>query len=305
MKKTTLWVLWSLFCLPLYAQINMADSTVQVISYWDKGEKQNYSISLEKIKLKDTDTISKELTTYDVEVSVLDSTKNSYTVQWDYKNFKSTSEDEISKELSKISKEMKVIYKTDELGSFIEIVNWKEIKDYNQKAIAVIKKKYSKEPKMANIIKQLENTFSSREAIESASIKDIQQYHSFHGGKYRLQEELSERIKVPNLLTNVPFDANYSLYLDEINEDDNNYIIRSNQVVDSTQLIEATFQFLSSLAKNMNVQAPNKDDFKNLSNEIQLASRIHGSGWVVYSIQTTTVNASNQTNIEERIIEVK
>jgi hypothetical protein len=69
--------------------------------------------------------------------------------------------------------------------------------------------------------------------------------------------------------------------------------------------MDATFQFLSNLAKSMNIKAPKKEDIKGLSNDIQLASRIHGTGWVVYSIQTTTVNSDNQSNIEERIIEVK
>jgi hypothetical protein len=306
MKIKTIILLLSLITIKLQAQINMADSTVQVVCYWDKGEKQNYSISLEKIKLKNGDTTSKEMTTYDVEVSVIGATKNSYTVQWEYKNFKSNNEEDlITKELSTLSKGMKVIYKTDELGNFIEVVNWKELRDFNQKTIAAIGKKYSNLPELGKILKQMENSFSSKEAIESISIKDIQQFHSFHGGKYKLKEEISDKIKVPNLLTNVPFDADFSLYLDEINETDNNFILRSSQAVDSEQLTEATFQYLSNMAKNMNITAPKRSDFKGLSNEIEVGSRIHGTGWIVYSIQTTTVNSDNQTNIEERIIEVK
>lgn len=305
MKKFTLFSLLNLCIMPLFAQINMADSTVQVVSYWDKGEKQNYTITLEKIKLKGEDTTSKELISYDVEVSVTGATKNSYTVQWDYKNFKTNDKNELTQELSKINKNMQVIYKTDEMGGFIEVINWKEIRAYNQKAIAVLRKKIGTAPEIEKMLKQIENSFSTKEAIEAASIKDIQQFHSFHGGKYKLHEEISDKIKVPNVLTNIPFDADYSLYLDEINETDNNYIIRSSQVVDSTQLMDATFQFLSNLAKSMNIKAPKKEDIKGLSNDIQLASRIHGTGWVVYSIQTTTVNSDNQSNIEERIIEVK
>ena len=305
MKKFTLFSLLNLCIMPLFAQINMADSTVQVVSYWDKGEKQNYTITLEKIKLKGEDTTSKELISYDVEVSVTGATKNSYTVQWDYKNFKNNDKNELTQELSKINKNMQVIYKTDEMGGFIEVINWKEIRAYNQKAIAVLRKKFGTAPEIEKMLKQIENSFSTKEAIEAASIKDIQQFHSFHGGKYKLHEEISDKIKVPNVLTNIPFDADYSLYLDEINETDNNYILRSSQVVDSTQLMDATFQFLSNLAKSMNIKAPKKEDIKGLSNDIQLASRIHGTGWVVYSIQTTTVNSDNQSNIEERIIEVK
>lgn len=295
---------FSLLTLTSFAQINMADSSVQVISYWDKKEKQSYSVSLEKIKLKDQDTVSKELTTYDVDITVINANKSSYTVQWEYKNFKSSSNDKLMEDLFKLTKALKVIYKTDELGNFLEVINWKEIRDYNSKAINTLRKKYANAD-IDKMLKQIEGSFNSKEAIESVSIKDIKQFHSFHGAKYKLKEELSGKLEIPNVLTNKPFDADFSVYLDEINEADNNYIIRSSQVVDPAQLTDATFEYLSNLSKSMNTPAPKREDFKDLSNEIQVGSRIHGSGWVIYSIQTTTVNAGDQTNIEERIIEIK
>jgi hypothetical protein len=50
MKNQLLTVFLFLSWISTYGQINLADSTVQVITYWDKGEKQYYSISAEKIK---------------------------------------------------------------------------------------------------------------------------------------------------------------------------------------------------------------------------------------------------------------
>ncbi|MCG9879781.1 MAG: hypothetical protein MH472_04215 [Bacteroidia bacterium] len=305
MKKNSLVLVLSLFTLSSFAQINMADSSVQVISYWDKDEKQSYSVSLEKIKIKDSDTTSKELTTYDVDVTVLKASKKSYTVQWEYKNFKSSGDSKLAEDLFKLTKALKVIYTTDELGNFLEVVNWKEIRDYNSKAMAVLQKKYKDVPDIDKMIKQIEASFSTKEAIESVSIKDIKQFHSFHGAKYKLHEELNGKLEVPNILTNKPFDADFTVYLDEINEADNNYIIRSSQVVDSVQLTDATFQYLSNMSKTMKTALPKREEFKTLSNEIQVGSRIHGSGWVIYSIQTTTVNGGDQTNIEERIMEIK
>ena len=46
-------------------------------------------------------------------------------------------------------------------------------------------------------------------------------------------------------------------------------------------------------------------EIKELKNETVTASRIQGTGWVIYSVQTITVTAENITNIEERIIEIK
>ena len=288
-----------------FGQINMADSTAQVITYWEKGEKQNYSVTSEKIKIKGADTTSKEMTTYDVEITVLNISEKSYTIEWLYKNIKSNSQNPIVQKLMNITKDMKVVFKTDEFGAFIEVVNWKEIKEYIQKEASALRKDFKEIQQMDNVIKQIEATYSTKEAIESASIKDIQQFHSFHGAKYKLGEVLKGQIKVPNLYGTEPFDSEFSLCLDEINEADNNFIIRSTQQVNSEQLTNATYDYLTKKAKTMNIEPPKREELKELKNETLTATRMHGTGWVVYSVQTTTVTSDNVTNIEERIIELK
>jgi len=288
-----------------FGQINIADSTAQVITYWEKGEKQNYSVTSEKIKIKGADTTSKEMTTYDVEITVLNISEKSYTIEWLYKNIKSNSQNPIVQKLMNITKDMKVVFKTDEFGAFIEVVNWKEIKEYIQKEASALRKDFKEIQQMDNVIKQIEATYSTKEANESASIKDIQQFHSFHGAKYKLGEVLKGQIKVPNLYGTEPFDSEFSLCLDEINEADNNFIIRSTQQVNSEQLTNATYDYLTKKAKTMNIEPPKREELKELKNETLTATRMHGTGWVVYSVQTTTVTSDNVTNIEERIIELK
>jgi hypothetical protein len=204
-----------------------------------------------------------------------------------------------------ITKEMKVIFKTDELGAFVEVVNWKEIKDYIQKATASLRKDFKEIPEMDKVLKQIEATYSTKEAIESASIKDIQQFHTFHGAKYKLGEIIEGQLKVPNLFGTEPFDSDFTVYLDEINEEDNNFIMRATQEVNKEQLTNATFDYLTKMSKNMKVEPPRREDLKDLMNETLTASRIHGTGWIVYSVQTTTVASDNVTNIEERVIEIK
>ncbi len=288
-----------------FGQIMMADSSVQVVSYWDKGDNQSYSVSVEKIKIKDSDTVSKVMTNYEVEITVLNSTKKSYTIEWLYKSITTDSPDILSTTQLKATKDMKVIFKTDELGVFVEVVNWKEIKDYIQKSLVGLKKKYKNSPEMDKTIRQIEGMYSTKEAIESVAIKDIQQFHSFHGAQYKLGELVEATLQVPNLYGPEPFDAYVTVLLDEINEEDNNFILRTAQEVDKDQLTNATFNFLTSVAKNMHKDPPKREDIKGLENEILTSSRIHGSGWVVYSIQTTTVSVDNFLTVEERIIELK
>jgi hypothetical protein len=204
-----------------------------------------------------------------------------------------------------ITKDMKVIFKTDELGAFTEVVNWKEIRDYIQKATTSLSKEFAVILEMDKLLKQIAVTYSSKEAVESAAIKDIRQFHTFHGAKYKLGEVLKGQLKVPNLLGTEPFDSDFTIYLSEINEADNNFIMRATQEVNKEQLTNATFDYLTKMANIMKIKSPKREDLKDLKNETLTASRIHGTGWIVYSVQTTTVTSDNLTNIEERIIELK
>lgn len=305
MKKKLLSTLFLATGLTTFGQINIADSTAQVITYWDKGEKQNYSVTTKKIKLKGTDTASKDITTYDVEITVLNQADKSYTIQWLYKDIKTNSTNQTIQKLMNITKDMKVIFKTDELGAFTEVVNWKEIRDYIQKATTSLSKEFAVILEMDKLLKQIAVTYSSKEAVESAAIKDIRQFHTFHGAKYKLGEVLKGQLKVPNLLGTEPFDSDFTIYLSEINEADNNFIMRATQEVNKEQLTNATFDYLTKMANTMKITSPKREDLKDLKNETLTASRIHGTGWIVYSVQTTTVTSDNLTNIEERIIELK
>jgi hypothetical protein len=216
----------------------------------------------------------------------------------------SDTKDETVRKILSIGKDMSVIYKTDEMGTFQEVLNWKEIRDYMKMAADTIREDYKDVPNIDRLIKQLENIYSSREAIESAAIKDIQQFHSFHGAQYKLGEVLEGTVQTPNIYGSEPFDTRMTVYLDEINFEDNNYILRSSQEVNQEQLINATHQYLVNMAKTLKSDPPAKEMLSNLKNEIVGASRIHGSGWVMYSQQTVTINIDNVTNVERRTIEI-
>ncbi len=304
-KKLLTALLFLTIGLPAFGQINMVDSTAQVVTYWAKGEKQNYTVTTEKIKIKSADTTSRDITSYDVEVTVLNQTDKSYTIEWLYKNIKTNSTNPTIQKLMTVTKDMKVVFKTNELGTFTEVVNWKEVRDYIQKATNPLSKDFSAIPEMDKVLKQLTATYSTKEAIESAAIRDIQQFHTFHGAQYKLGEVLKGQLKVPNLFGTEPFDSDFTIYLDEINETDNNFILRATQEVNKEQLTNATFDYLTKMANNMKVATPKREDLKDLKNETLTASRMDGTGWVVYSVQTTTITSDNITNIEERVIEIK
>jgi hypothetical protein len=305
MKQLILIVLTLIMTVKGYGQIDMADSTVQVLGYWDINEKESYKVSQEKYKIKGSDTTSRSYCNYEVDITIVDSTADSYTINWFYHDYDIASDNALSNKISALAEDMTITIMTDELGVFKEVVNWKEVRDNIYKATKIIKKETKDIPNLDKLIKQIENIYSTKTSIESVAIKEIQQFYTYHGAKYKLNEELNANMKSPNLLGGEPFDTDVTLWLDDINVEDNNYIIRMIQTINSEQLTHVTFEYITEMAKTMKVTPPNLDDFPALTNETLSASRIHGTGWLIYSIETKEVSSKGILNVEESIIELQ
>ena len=307
MKKHSI-LLFTLFIVfNINSQINPKDSTFQVVSYWDLNEVQSYKVSFEKIKLKQNDTISKEKINYEVDIAVKDSTETSYLIDWHYKNFKieGNSDKEYFKDILSVSNDMHVLVKTDAVGILEEVVNWKEIQQYLQGVFDKLRDKYKNEEKAKALLSSLESIYNSKEAIEANAVKDILQFHYFHGYEYEMNKKIKDTIQLSNNFGGKPFDAEIEYGLDEVNIEDDDGVLREYRIVNKKQLTDETHRFL----KKNNVlkgKLPSREKFSDILNETWLASRIHGdSGWIIYSIQTKEVKVEENTNIEERIIEIK
>ena len=305
MNKLLIFGIIILFSSTLFGQISVQDSTVQVIGYWSKQETQSYNVSYEKLKIKSKDTISRELIKYEVDIKILDSTENSYTIEWFYKNYTIDTNNELVRKLTSIANDISVKIKTDELGAFIEVVNWEEVRDYLAKVTETLKNELKDIPNYEKIIANVMNIYSTKESIEANAIKDAIQFYAFHGVKYKLGEKLEGKLETANNYGEKPFETDVRFSLDEINEEDGNSILRMNQIINSEQLTDATYNYLKNLG-TFGDKFPQRNEFPSLTNETNTASRIHGeSGWIIYSIETKEITAEETTNIEERIIEIK
>ena len=305
MRKVLLLSIILILSFKVKGQINVKDSTVQVIGYWDLNEKQSFKASYEKYKIKESDTTFSIKSTYEVDITIKDSTSNSYEIEWFYKNYKIESDNRLVEKLSKIAENMSVNIKTDEFGAFVEVKNWEEIKKYILKATSVMKEELKNVPNIDKIIEQTSMIYSTKEGIEANAIKDIQQFYSFHGGKYKLNEKLTGELQTRNNYGGKPFDTKVDVTLDEIDFENDNCVLRTYQVIDSEQLTNATYNYLKKLAE-IGGQKIEKENLPPLTNQTWIASRIHGpTGWTTYSISTKDVSADNTTSIEETIIQLK
>jgi len=305
MKKLLVFGIIFLISSNLFSQISIKDSTVQVIGYWSKYDKQSYDVTYEKYKVKNKDTISRELMKYEVDVKIIDSTANSYTIEWFYKNYSIDTENELVRKLTSIANDISVKIKTDEYGAFVEVIDWEEVRDYLEKVTEKLKVELKDVPNYKEIIANVMSIYSTKESVEANAIKDALQFYKFHGVKYKLGEELTGKLETSNNFGGKPFETDVQYSLDEINETDGNSILRSNEIINSEELTDATYNYLKKLG-TFGDKFPPRNKFPSLTNETNTASRIHGEiGWIIYSIETKTVTAEETTNIEERIMEIK
>lgn len=288
-----------------FAQIDMTDSSAQVISYWNKGDVYDYTITKEKIKIKNGDTTSKQAVVSEVQIKVLKATENSYTVQWLYKDVQAQNQNPEFKKIAKATNNLKVIYKTDELGVMEEVMNWKEIQKHIEKSVGKIKKEMNLNASVEQEVSEILGAFSTKEGIENFVIKEINQFHVFHGAKYTLGEKLEEDAKLPNILGGEPFDGKIGAMLTDIDEEEGVFEMKYWQIIDEDQLLDATLKFLTKIAKSMNAKPPTKDDITELKNETIVIATIHELGWPIVNFKQVTVISSNIQNVEKCTIELK
>lgn len=305
MKTTTLSIILFLFTVNMFSQINIADSTVNVVAYWDKGEKQDYTIIKTRTKIENGDTTSVESVRYEVELSVVDSTANSYTMQWIYKDVISDNKNPFVAHANKTVKGLKILYSTDEMGVYKEILNWEEINQYMQKQYDLYRDLVKSDPEMVDFVNKSQAIYANKSLLEASGFKEIKQFHNFYGGAFKLGEIVKAEVETSSPFSSEPVMADLSVLLSGIDTENSFYVMESLHSINQEQLGNMAFNAVKQIGEGLDVDLPKREDFVGLSNETYIVSSIHHWGWILYSELTTTVNVGNATNIDECSIELK
>ncbi|WP_242130694.1 hypothetical protein [Aestuariivivens marinum] len=276
--------------------ISNAQISVQTVAYWDLNEEYSFSGSYDNYKVKNQDTIYLSKMNYDVNIKVLGQTDSTYTIRWIYHNHKFIQGTELARKLSEGKDTIQVVFKTNELGAFKKILNIEELTEYYREKFNSLSNTYADDKQTLEAINSVRKQFENPEYILTNSIKDISSFYTFHGAKYDLNEEYNGNLKtVNNYDTNNPFDTKVTVWLDEIDSENNNYILRTYQNVNENQLKKV-------VAKKLNIP---EDQIPELKNETYVTNRIHGSGWTTYMIFTREVTSLDDKSVEEYIIQMK
>jgi hypothetical protein len=304
--------IFSIFVPSVFSQINEQDSSVRTIAYWDLGETYSYKVSLENFDVVGTDTLRRTMTSYVVDMLILDSTETSYDVQWTYRDmdFEMDQKDSIvsaiTKKLMNLTGGSVVEFRTDEFGAFQEVTNWEQIRDYYLVAQDSMEAFFGNVPAINDFVSNIMKVYLSKSSIESNSIRDVRQFLNFHGGEYKLNEPIQNTVELPTVSGQGQLNASLTVELERIYPEDDEYLIYSIIECDPSQLKEQTRLVMKTMFPNVSDEEIQEelDAAGELWNVIENSSLIHYWGWPTYSKEFRQTGSNKQIKAEIRTIEL-
>lgn len=209
--KKYVWLLGIfIFSANLFSQ---TDSTkIAFISYWSVGDSYDFKISKASRTWENDTLTEKNFEEYIANFTVIDSTENSYTIQWSYKvDLINTYEfsEEVVEAISNYDIN-KIIYKTSEYGEFIEILNWQEIaRTINAMYDEIMQIYTDKEmpAELADFINLYRDIYSSQQGIEEILMGEIKIIHFPLGYEFQTDKVLKYKDYLPNFFADEPLEA--------------------------------------------------------------------------------------------------
>ena len=206
------------------AQIEADPDIITFVAYWHKGEVRNYEITKVRKKWENGLIDQVDSITYMAKFEVIDSTEKSYTIKWTHENYLFKQYHLSQKSIEKLSeyKNIEVIYKTDELGAFVEVENWKEISEMTKKVFDELlqSKKGSERSKLKLKLQAIMMAYETKEGIEQIFFKELHVFHTPLGGQFDSSKPLEYEEKLPNLLSGGFLRGDGKLTFTHVNKED-------------------------------------------------------------------------------------
>jgi hypothetical protein len=288
-----------------HSQSALKDSAADCVARWRLGEKKTYLISHEKSTINESGSSAPFRFAYEALVSVIDSTAKGYTIKWvfqipdEYKRMHPGLADSLP-----TFNGMTMIFKTSEMGAFVELLNWEEVRDAyaRQMEIPLSKKTDSI---TAAVMKQAKEMFNSKQAVESALIKEIQLFHTPYGFQFTTKEAASDT-GVPNPFGGDPFPAHQTYQITDIDRVKDAFTLVIRLKMDKAALSN----LIDPLLKKMGI----KDDAEMAKIRTQMATYdiqdyteyhfVHSTGWIRSLQYNRTVSAGAFKQSESYTIEL-
>lgn len=280
------------------------DISLSCTANWKKGEEKVLLISRGKEEYKSGKRTSTFDFSYEAHVTVLDSTKEGYTIKWIF---------HLSEEFKKanpgiagsmpVYEGLKMIFTTTSTGSFKELINWQEVKDAYVAMMEVSLPKDLDDATKA-VIKKSNDFFNSREMTEGALIREIQLYYAPYGGDFATKEVRSA-ITLPNPFGDKPMPAVVSQKISKVRS--GHFTVSVVQELDSA----GTTILMNSMLKKMDIPIDSvMADPESMLSNFQMKEKNEynidrSTGWITILKHERTAITSDRKQRENFLFKVK
>ena len=224
-------------CFFAFSQSKVKDSSASCIANWKKGEEKVLYIIHNKENYE-FDTLKSRINfSYEAHVSILDSNSTGYTVQWIFHLPEAIMQTNPNLADSlPVFEGMKMVFKTSGTGSFIELINWKEVKDAYIKMMEFSLPKNPDSTAKA-VLNQTKALFNSKEMVEASLIKEIQLFHLPYGYKFTTKRTIA-KTELANPFANEPLPAVQTFKITELRPKEDYFKLVVRQVIDKASAMK-------------------------------------------------------------------
>ncbi|NJM24839.1 MAG: hypothetical protein HC859_04280 [Bacteroidia bacterium] len=201
-----------------------ADSTsIPFVAYWSKGDTYTFRVTKLKKQWRSDQQTKDDSSSYTASFLVMDSTESSYRIKWSFKmnviaDFGLPAE---ARQMLSKYENNEIIYRTNELGEFVEIENWealsKDMRDMYREVIDMIAKDRKVDKQLLNSTMQpFIEAFQSKEAVEQLAFKELQLFHFPFGVEFNVSDTLQYEEELPNMFGGAPIKGISHLFFNDV-----------------------------------------------------------------------------------------
>lgn len=290
----------------VFGQSEMTDSSATCISSWKKGETKTFLIRHLKEKYEAEKLTSKNNFSYLANVVVLDSLGSGYTIQWVFHLPEAAKKiNPLIGDSLPVFEGMKMIYRISEVGVFVELINWEEVRDtYIRMTEISLPKNMDSTARL--VMEKTKELFSTKQVVESALIREIQLYHFPYGGRFTVRPT-NVRSELPNPLSDEPLPAIQSYKITELNPKQDYFKLMVDQKVD----LESAEKIFEGILKKMKLNADTAlPEARKVLKSLEMADHheykiIWSTGWIKRAFYKRTARNESMVQVDSYLIEMK
>ena len=296
-------VILSFFICPFAFSQNIAsDSSAPFVAYWKKGEQKEFLVTRKIYQLENKKVVENSITNYSVHLTVKDSTSEGYMIEGVYRYNRDQSKS--MPEFEDLLNNLKIVYSTDELGSFTRLLNYEEIKQYVNQIFKKLTQNIKDTAALRFLNEQIVSLFSNQQVLEQVVLKDIALYHTPYGSEFSLTKTVNET-HLANFVGDEPWPGTITAgLLNKPSEEIANAYM--DLQLDKEKTGKILVAWLKKMATSMGKDISKEDlniviDIKDHS-EFDLLLK---SGWIKRAFVKRVAVASEVTKEDTMIIEMK